>query len=97
MADNTCGCFFNSLPNDKILDRSKLNEFADHYFRFGEKKKISKRVENTAGNGEIARYEQFLLFLQCFKRFVQQTRKTAELVWKRVNSLPNDKILYWYK
>ena len=24
------------------------------------------RVENTVGKGEIARYEQFLLFSQCF-------------------------------
>ena len=26
-----------------------------------------KRVENTVGKGEIARYEQFLLFPQCFQ------------------------------
>ena len=25
-------------------------------------RKLSKRVENTVGKGEIARYEQFLLF-----------------------------------
>ena len=25
-------------------------------------------VENTVGNGEIARYEQFLLFPQCLKK-----------------------------
>ena len=30
--------------------------------------KFSKRVENTAGKGEIARYEQFLLFPQCFQK-----------------------------
>ena len=28
-------------------------------------KKLSKQVENTVGKGEIARYEQFLLFPQC--------------------------------
>ena len=27
-----------------------------------------KRVENTAGKKEIARYKQFLLFPQCFQR-----------------------------
>ena len=27
----------------------------------------SKWVENNVGNGEIARYEQFLLFPQCFQ------------------------------
>ena len=28
----------------------------------------SRRVENTARKGEIARYEQFLLFLLCFQK-----------------------------
>ena len=27
----------------------------------------SNGVENTVGKGEIARYEQFLLFLHCFQ------------------------------
>ena len=27
-----------------------------------------KWVENTLGKGEIARYEQFLLFPQCFQK-----------------------------
>ena len=27
-----------------------------------------KRVENTVGKGEIACYEQFLLFPQCFQK-----------------------------
>ena len=30
--------------------------------------KFSKWVENTAGKGEIARNEQFLLFPQCFQK-----------------------------
>ena len=29
-------------------------------------RKFSKLLENTVGKGEIARYEQFLLFSQCF-------------------------------
>ena len=41
-------------------------------------RKFSKRVENTAGKGEIARYEQFLLFPQCF----QMTRKIKGLLGK---------------
>ena len=32
------------------------------------KKKISKGFENTEGKREIARYEQFLLFPQCFQK-----------------------------
>ena len=30
--------------------------------------KFSKWVKNTVGKGEIARYEQFLLFPQCFQK-----------------------------
>ena len=30
--------------------------------------KLSKRVENAVENGEIARYEQFLLFPQRFQK-----------------------------
>ena len=29
---------------------------------------LSDRVENNVGKGEIARYEQFLLFPQCFQK-----------------------------
>ena len=31
-------------------------------------KKFSKRVENTLEKGEIARYDEFLPFPQCFKK-----------------------------
>ena len=30
--------------------------------------KFTKRIENTVGKGEIARYEQFLLFSQRFRK-----------------------------
>ena len=30
--------------------------------------KFSERIENTVGKGEIARYEQFLLFPQRFQK-----------------------------
>ena len=46
----------NSFPNDKF-GASNLKEFAD-----------DKQVESTVGIGEIARYEQFLLFSQCFRK-----------------------------
>ena len=47
--------------------------------------KFSKWVENTVGKGEIARYEQFLLFPQCFqKTFPADTWKPG-LAWERVN------------
>ena len=44
-----------------------MKEFADDNFKFDKNdNKLSKWVENTVGKGEIARYEQFLLFPQCF-------------------------------
>ena len=59
----------NHFPKRHILDSSKLKEFVDDNFKFDKiGSKFSKRVENTAGRGEIARYEQFLLFPQCFQK-----------------------------
>ena len=54
-----------------------INPFPNDNFKLDENgRKSSKPVENTVGKGEIARYEQFLLFPQCFKdlyyRHVQQ-------------------------
>ena len=50
-----------------ILDSTKLKEFADDNSEFDENcRNFSKPEENTVGKGEIARYEQFLLFPQCF-------------------------------
>ena len=58
-----------TLPKRQILDSSKLKEFADDNFKFDERdRKLLKRVENTVWKGEIARYEQFLLFPQCFQK-----------------------------
>ena len=33
-----------------------------------DREKFSNRLENTVGKGEIARYQQFLLYPQCFQR-----------------------------
>ena len=53
----------------QILDSSKLKEYPDESFKFVENgRKFSKGVENTVGKGEIARYKQFLLFPQCFRK-----------------------------
>ena len=46
-----------------------MKEFADDNSKFDENGgKFSERVENTVGKEEIARYEQFLLFPQCFQK-----------------------------
>ena len=60
---------FQPFPKRQILDSSKLEDFANDNFKFDENgRKFSKRVEYTVGKGEIARYQQFLLFPQCFPR-----------------------------
>ena len=57
------------IPKQQILDSSKLKEFADDNFKFDEsERKLFKHVKNTVGKGEIARYEQFLLFPLCFPK-----------------------------
>ena len=45
-----------------------MKEFADDNFKFDENgRNVLKEIENTVEKGEIARYEQFLLFPQCFQ------------------------------
>ena len=59
----------NPFPNENFLDSSKMKEFADDNFNFVENgRKLFKQVENTVGKGEIARYEQFLLFPSVFQK-----------------------------
>ena len=77
-----------------MLDSSKLKEFADDNFKFDANgRKLSKWVENTVGKGEIARYEQFLLFPQCLEKACFTGVSKGVVVWEWVNPLPNDKIL----
>ena len=60
-----------------------MKEFEDNNFIFDEKRgKLSKRVENTVGKGKIARYEQFLLFPQCFQKTCTAVRKNQGLFGK---------------
>ena len=63
----------------------KLNEFADD--KFDENgRKLYKRVKNTVGKGEIARYEQFLLFPQCFQKACFSGTSKGVIVWEWVKS-----------
>ena len=74
------------LPKRQILDSSKLKKFADDNFKFDENgRNFSKTVENTTGNGEIARYEQFSFSHSVFKNYVLQTRKNKGLFGKWSN------------
>ena len=58
-----------TLSQTKNYDSSKLKESTHDNFKFDENgRKIFKCVENTMGKREIARYQQFLLFPQCFQK-----------------------------
>ena len=71
---------FKSLPNDKILDWSKLKAFADD--KCDKKLKIVLgRVENIVGKGENACYQHFLLFPQCFQKAYFSRSFKVEIVW----------------
>ena len=77
------------FPNDEILDSSKLEEFADDNLKFDENdRKSSKCIGNTVGKGEIARYEQFLLFPQRFQKAFSQGRQKASLCGNGLTDLP---------
>ena len=79
----------NPLPDDKILHWSKLEQSADDKFKFDENsRKFSKRVENTVGKGEIARYEQFLLFPQCLQKACFPGASKGVIVWEWVKHEP---------
>ena len=66
---------------------SKLKEFADTNFKFDENgRKLSKQVENTVGKGETARYEQFLLFPQCFQKVCFPGASKGVVVWEWLNA-----------
>ena len=46
-----------------------MKEFADDNLKFDENgRNLSKHIENTVVKEEIARYEQFLFFRQCFQK-----------------------------
>ena len=74
------------IPKRQILNTSKLKEFAGDNLRFEENgRKYSQWLENTVGKGEIACYEQFLLFPQCFYKTCTADTLKPGLVWESLN------------
>ena len=73
---------FNSLPNDKILDWSKLKAFADDKINVNEVFKIGLgKIENIVGKGENAGHQHFLLFPQCFQKPSVSGSLKVGIVW----------------
>ena len=74
---------YEPFPKQKILDSSRLKEFANDRVKFDENGDVvSKGAENTAGKGEIARHKQFLL--------LTKSPKNKGFFWERVNFLPHN-------
>ena len=64
----------NPFPNDKFLALPKSLQMTTlNLMKLAE---FSRRVENTVGKGEIACYEQFLLFPQHFQDMFARNVKT---------------------
>ena len=62
-------CIVKSLPNDKILDVTRLRAFADDKIDLAQMMiSVFDKVENIVGKGENAGYQHFLLFPQCFQK-----------------------------
>ena len=85
-----CGNFFhfqtlttvNSLPNDKLLDWSKLKAFADNKLNIAEFiNSMFDRAENIVGKGENVGHQHFLLFPQCFQKASFSRSLKVGIVW----------------
>ena len=80
----------NPLPDDKILDWSKLKAFADDNLKAA-KMMISlyDRVENIVGKKENAGSQHFLLFPQCFQKasFPEVSKHVIVWEWIKLSAL----------
>ena len=95
LGDNLPGITEMYLPITRwqILDSSELKDFAEDNFEFDKNgRQLSKPVENTVGKGEIASYEQFLLFPQCFQKACFPEASKGVIVWEWVNPFPNKQL-----
>ena len=73
---------FNSLPNGKILGKSKLKEVADNKINATQKLKFALEwVESIVPKGENAGYQHFLLFQQCFQKASYTGSLKVGTVW----------------
>ena len=71
---------FISLPNNKILDLTKLKAFADDKLKIAEMRIfLFDSIENTVGK------QHFLLFPQCFPKPSSLGSFKSWVVWYRVN------------
>ena len=74
----------NPFPNDKFETLPNLKKMQKKKFEIDKNSgKFTESVEKAVGKGEVARYEQFLLFPQGFQKTFSA---------KRVDSLPSQNL-----
>ena len=84
---------FSPITRQQILESYELKDFADDNFKCDENgRRLARLVENTVGKGEIARYEQFLLFLQCFQKACFPGASKGVIVWEWVKPFSNNPV-----
>ena len=72
----------NPLPNNKNLDLSKLEAFADDKLKVIEMAKfVLDTIENNVRKGENAGYQYFLLFRRCFQKAFSLRSLKVGIVW----------------
>ena len=77
---------FNSLPNDKMLDLSKLKASTDNKINVAENVKfVVERVENIVGKGKNTSYRHFLLFPLCFQWALSSRSLKVGIEWENVS------------
>ena len=85
----------NFSPDNKILDQSKLNAFADNNLKVIQMAEyVLDKIENIVGKEENAGYQHFLLFQQCFQKAISLGLLEVGIVWKGVNDDTYSNIKY---
>ena len=67
--------------NFRLVQTESLQTTILNFMKIAES---SKWIENTVGKGEIARYEQFLLFPLCFQKACFPGPSKGVIVWEWV-------------
>ena len=81
--DGSSTQMFTSLPNNKILDVTKLNAFADDKVNVAQMLvSVFDRIENIVGKGENAGYKHFSFSHYVFKGFFFGVVKSRDCVVK---------------
>ena len=94
---NTSSFFVLLITGRQILDSSKLKDFADDDFKFDENsRKLFKPLKTLWGKREIAHYEQFLLFPQCFQEaYFPEASKGVTVLGNGLTTLFSREFLVW--